>query len=92
MRREVAQQLRRVLEERGITPVFQPIFGFREGRVLGFEALARGPEGSLVEAPGELFAAAAEAGVSVELNVICIQETLRAFGRGKPIFTGEQRL
>ncbi len=83
IRREVSQQLRKVLEERGVTTVFQPIFGFREGRVLGFEALVRGPQGSLLESPAELFAAAAEAGASVELNVVCIQETLRAFGRRK---------
>ena len=39
----------------------------------------RGPEGSLIQTPLELFTAAAEAGVAVELNLLCIQEILRAF-------------
>ena len=79
IRRSVSLQIRRVLEERSLTTVFQPIFGFREGRMLGFEALVRGPEGSLIQTPAELFAAAAEEGVAVELNVLCISEILRAF-------------
>src|SRR5438552_15592407 len=83
IRRDAGQQLRKVLEERTLTAVFQPIFAFREGRILGYEALVRGPEGSLLQTPAELFAAAAQAGVAVELNVLCIQEILRAFTRRK---------
>ena len=83
IRRDVSLQLRKVLEQRALTIVFQPIFGFREGRILGFEALVRGPEGSLIQTPVELFAAAAEEGVKVELSVLCIQEILRAFVRRK---------
>jgi EAL domain-containing protein (putative c-di-GMP-specific phosphodiesterase class I)/GGDEF domain-containing protein len=77
--------LREVLERRALAPVFQPIFAFREARVLGFEALVRGPRGSLVETPFALFGAAQREGVVVELNVLCIQEILRAFAeRGLP--------
>ena len=79
IRRDVSLQLRKVLEDRSVTTVFQPIFGFREGRIIGFEALVRGPEGSLIETPGELFAAATVEGVAVELNILCIKEILRAF-------------
>lgn len=76
-------ELRKVLEERRLNPVFQPIFGFREGRILGYEALIRGPEGSNLQRPAHLFAAAAVAGVAVELNLLCIQEVLRAFSKRK---------
>jgi EAL domain-containing protein (putative c-di-GMP-specific phosphodiesterase class I)/GGDEF domain-containing protein len=76
---EVSRQLRHVLEDGALTTVYQPIFGFREGRILGYEALVRGPEGSLVETPADLFAAATREGVSVELNLLCIREILRAF-------------
>jgi EAL domain-containing protein (putative c-di-GMP-specific phosphodiesterase class I)/GGDEF domain-containing protein len=79
IRRDVSAQLRRVLEERAITTVFQPIFTFREGRILGYEALVRGPEGSLIQTPFELFSAATEEGLALELNVICVTEILRAF-------------
>ncbi len=79
IRQDVAGQLRKVLAERSLTTVFQPIFGFREGRMLGFEALVRGPQGSLIENPVDLFAAAHSAGLALELNVACVQEILRAF-------------
>jgi EAL domain-containing protein (putative c-di-GMP-specific phosphodiesterase class I)/GGDEF domain-containing protein len=81
IRHEAREQVRRVMEERAVTAVFQPIFGFREGRIVGYEALARGPVGSMLQAPQELFGAAQEAGISLELNIICIQEILRAFSR-----------
>ena len=77
----MSRQLGQVLAGRELAIVFQPIFGFREGAIVGHEALVRGPEGSLVESPGDLFAAATAEGRSVELNIICIQEVLRAFSR-----------
>jgi EAL domain-containing protein (putative c-di-GMP-specific phosphodiesterase class I)/GGDEF domain-containing protein len=79
IRRDVSLQLRKVLEERTLTTVFQPIFGFREGRILGYEALVRGPQGSLIETPADLFAVASGEGLAVELNLLCIKEILRAF-------------
>jgi EAL domain-containing protein (putative c-di-GMP-specific phosphodiesterase class I)/GGDEF domain-containing protein len=78
-RDDAARQLARVMAERRITPVFQPIFQFREGRIVGHEALVRGPEGSLVHTPSELFAAATQEGRAAELNLLCVQETVRAF-------------
>jgi len=78
-RRELSGPLARVLEERSLRAVFQPIFSFRESRVIGYEALVRGPEGSDLQAPANLFGAAAEQGVAIELNILCIQEILRAF-------------
>ena len=80
IRHEARALVQRVMEERAVTAVFQPIFGFREGRIVGYEALARGPAGML-QAPQELFGAAQEAGISLELNIVCIQEILRAFSR-----------
>ncbi|HET7730504.1 MAG TPA: GGDEF domain-containing protein [Usitatibacter sp.] len=81
IRHDVSSQLRECLDSRGLSCVFQPIFGFREGRIIGYEALVRGPEGSLIETPFELFAAANEAGLAIELNTACVQETLRTFSR-----------
>ena len=76
---DASRQLHRVLEEKSLATVFQPIFGFREGRIVGYEALVRGPRGSLLQTPAELFAAAAEEGLAVELNLLCIQQMLHAF-------------
>ena len=50
----------------------------REGRIIGFEALVRGPEGSMLRAPEDLFAAAHDA----EREPIAADEVerLRALG------------
>jgi EAL domain-containing protein (putative c-di-GMP-specific phosphodiesterase class I)/GGDEF domain-containing protein len=76
---DVARELRKLLESRALTTVFQPIYGFREAGVIGFEALVRGPEGTALQTPAALFAAAADEGLASELNVLCITEVLRAF-------------
>ncbi len=82
-RQDASRQLHRVMEERALATVFQPIFSFREGRITGYEALVRGPRGSLLQTPAELFAAAAQEGLAVELNVLCIQQMLTAFAASR---------
>jgi EAL domain-containing protein (putative c-di-GMP-specific phosphodiesterase class I)/GGDEF domain-containing protein len=84
---DAAAQLRRVLAERSVTPVFQPIFDFRSGRMVGHEALVRGPEGSLVHTPAELFGAAVQEGRAAELNLVCVREILRTFAERR--FAGQ---
>ncbi|MGY1804142.1 diguanylate cyclase domain-containing protein [Blastococcus sp. SYSU D00922] len=54
----------------GVRSVFQPIVELDTGRVVAYEALARGPEGPL-ERPDLLFAAARSAGRLAELDEIC---------------------
>ncbi|HXZ47492.1 MAG TPA: GGDEF domain-containing protein [Usitatibacter sp.] len=76
---DASRELHRILEQKSLATVFQPIFGFREGRMTGYEALVRGPRGSLVHTPAELFAAAQEEGLGTELNLLCVEQMLRAF-------------
>jgi EAL domain-containing protein (putative c-di-GMP-specific phosphodiesterase class I)/GGDEF domain-containing protein len=83
IRADTRTEVRRILSARALTTVFQPIFGFREGRFVGYEALIRGPQGSMLQAPEDLFGAAHDAGVFVELAIVCVQETLRAFSRAR---------
>ncbi|WP_246063574.1 diguanylate cyclase domain-containing protein [Blastococcus colisei] len=54
----------------GVRSVFQPIVELDTGRVVAYEALARGPEG-LLQRPDLLFAAARDAGRLAELDEIC---------------------
>ena len=54
----------------GVHSVFQPIIELDTGRVVAYEALARGPEGPL-QRPDLLFAAARTAGRLAELDEIC---------------------
>jgi EAL domain-containing protein (putative c-di-GMP-specific phosphodiesterase class I) len=62
--------LAQILEEGLINPVFQPLVDLYTGEILGFEALARGPEGPL-ERPDQLFGAARAEGRLVELDRAC---------------------
>ncbi len=58
--------------------VFQPIVDLDASEVVGYEALARGPVGSPLEAPNELFAAARMAGCLAELDAACRAAAFRA--------------
>ncbi|WP_203702724.1 EAL domain-containing protein [Asanoa iriomotensis] len=59
-----------VLTGRLIEPVFQPVVSLADERPVGYEALARGPKGRFHTA-SDLFAAAARAGRSAELDWLC---------------------
>ncbi|HEY4625891.1 MAG TPA: EAL domain-containing protein [Blastococcus sp.] len=66
----------------GVRSVFQPIVELDTGRVVAYEALARGPEGPL-ERPDLLFAAARDDGRLAELDEICRATAFRgAVGQG----------
>jgi EAL domain-containing protein (putative c-di-GMP-specific phosphodiesterase class I) len=62
---------RGVLSGVSIRSVYQPIVDLWTREVVGFEALARGPAGSPLESPDELFEAAHAAGVVAELDWEC---------------------
>ena len=63
--------VRELIASGGIRSVYQPVVHLETGAVLGYEALARGPEGSPLESPCELLGAGREAGVIVELDWAC---------------------
>src|SRR5574342_505859 len=66
----------RVLRERAIFPVFQPIVELATRTVVGVEGLARGPAGSLVESPDALFVAATRAGLMPVLDQLCFTRAI----------------
>lgn len=72
-------ELQAILDKGLLTPVFQPILDFRARAILGYEALIRGPEGSALHFPDQLFAAARRAGCSLALENACREACLRAF-------------
>ncbi len=71
-------ELADVLAEGAVEAGFQPIVELATGRVVGWEALARGPRGSSLERPDRLFAAARAAGRLEELDWLCQRNALRA--------------
>jgi EAL domain-containing protein (putative c-di-GMP-specific phosphodiesterase class I) len=75
-RDEVGTGVREVLRSGGVHSVFQPIVEIDTGRVVAYEALARGPRGPL-HTPDALFGAAREAGCLAELDAACRSAALR---------------
>ena len=72
-------ELRRIMAEGFLFPVFQPILDFRVRAVLGYESLIRGPESSKLHWPVDLFATAARHGLTQDLEHACREASLRAF-------------
>jgi EAL domain-containing protein (putative c-di-GMP-specific phosphodiesterase class I) len=60
-----------VLDRGALRSVFQPIVDLETGRLFGFEALTRGPEGSGLGMPDRLFAAARAEGRVADLDAAC---------------------
>ncbi len=63
--------LDRILAERSVRSVYQPLVDLDTGAVVAYEALARGPQGSALERPDLLFAAARRARRLTDLDVAC---------------------
>ncbi len=70
--------LERLLAERAVRTVFQPLVALDSGQVLGYEALSRGPAGSALERPDLLFAAARRTRRLRDLDVACRTAALTA--------------
>ena len=95
-----AEDFRRVLDERAIQPLFQPLIDLETRHVIGYEALARGPMGSALESPAALFGAAWRAGRVAELDWACraaafqaaaaagLDPSLRLFVNCEPVSLG----
>ena len=71
---------RAILAGRKLRTVYQPVFDIQQRRVVGFEALIRGPAGEL-EQPDVLFAAARESDLALELESLCLETIFRRLPR-----------
>lgn len=76
-----AAELRSIIEDERLTPYFQPIVDVAQQRTHGYEALIRGPEGSPLHSPLKLFEVAMQAGLLVELDLLCRRLAIAAFAR-----------
>lgn len=80
---ELSAAIARLVSDRLIRPVYQPIVELATGRVLGFEGLSRPTAESGFADPGAMFHAAESAGRTVELDLACLQAVI-AGARGMP--------
>ncbi len=54
-----------------VSAVYQPVIELESGGVVGYEALARGPEGGELERPDKLLSAARRAGLLAQVDWEC---------------------
>ena len=71
--------LQDILNQRSLSALFQPIMDISGGTLLGFEGLIRGPADSPLHSPFNLFAAARQQGLSLEIEMLCRQIVLESF-------------
>ncbi len=75
-------ELDRLIAEEAIRTAYQPIVELDSGDTVAYEALARGPEGSPLARPDELFATATAADRLSELDWVCRDAAVRGVGQG----------
>ena len=73
---EMSAAIARVVSERLLRPVYQPIVDLATGRVLGFEGLIRPSPDSGFTDPGSMFVAAETVGRTVELDQACLNAVI----------------
>ncbi|HYN93992.1 MAG TPA: EAL domain-containing protein [Pilimelia sp.] len=82
---DAASPIGRIIAERAIFPRFQPIVDLATRKIVGVEALARGPAGSALEFPDALFPAAIRAGLLAELDMLCAERAIEVARDAGPL-------
>lgn len=77
------EQLKKIIQNKEISAVFQPIISLRDGSLLGYEALSRGPKGTAFEKPEMLFYIAEKYKAIWELEQECRKVALLSFRASK---------
>jgi diguanylate cyclase (GGDEF)-like protein len=80
---EQLSALSAILTHRDLSSLFQPIVSLSDRRILGYEALTRGPSNSSLHSPVSLFAVARQAGRLSELEMVCRESACRRFAEQK---------
>ncbi len=76
---EQLSALDHILAHGDLHSLFQPIVSLSERRILGYEALTRGPSNSPLHSPVNLFGVARHAGRLSELELACRKSACRSF-------------
>ncbi len=78
-RAEITQTLHEIITQRNLSALFQPIIDMSSGNFIGFEALIRGPADSPLHSPVNLFCAAKQQGLAIEIEILSRQISLQSF-------------
>ncbi|WP_457574716.1 EAL domain-containing protein [Desulfolithobacter sp.] len=77
---KLADEFQQILLKKQIKVLYQPILNFANGRIYGWEALSRGPKGSIFRSPVTLFDFAEKSGELFALEKSCREKAIASFG------------
>ncbi|MDF2876712.1 MAG: diguanylate cyclase domain protein [Sporomusa sp.] len=73
---DLKEELAIIIRDKKIAPVYQPIVNLKTGAIMGYEALSRGPAGSPLHYPIELFSVAVDNDKLLALEQVCREAAL----------------
>lgn len=76
---QMINELIAIIGGKKLTPHFQPIVSLTQKKIMGYEALIRGPYDSPLHSPFDLFAAAENFDLSTKLEFICREITIKSY-------------
>ncbi|CAM5190483.1 hypothetical protein [Alishewanella longhuensis] len=72
-------ELQHIIQQRALQPLFQPILSLADAKVIGYEALIRGPSDSPLHSPLQLFKTAVACKSLEQLEMLCRELSIEAF-------------
>jgi EAL domain-containing protein (putative c-di-GMP-specific phosphodiesterase class I)/GGDEF domain-containing protein len=78
---ELRLELEHILKNARLMTLLQPVLDLVEGRMMGYEALSRGPSNSPLHAPQALFRVADHHGMLAALDWACVHMALKTFAQ-----------
>ncbi len=76
---KLRKELLSILDGKLLTPYFQPIVSLTQQKIMGYEALIRGPADSPLHNPFDLFTTAEQFDLSIRLEFLCREITIQRY-------------
>lgn len=76
---DLRKEIINILDGKLLTPHFQPIVSLAHKKILGYEALIRGPSNSPLHSPFNLFTTAERFNLSTKLEFLCREITIQRY-------------
>lgn len=76
---DLRKEIINILDDKLLTPHFQPIVCLTQKKILGYEALIRGPSDSPLHSPFNLFTTAERFNLSTRLEFLCREITIQHY-------------
>ncbi|MGZ5007460.1 MAG: EAL domain-containing protein [Methylobacter sp.] len=76
---DLRNEITAILDGKLLTPHFQPIVSLTQKKIMGYEALIRGPSDSALHSPFNLFTTAERFNLSTRLEFLCREMTIQRY-------------